>query len=315
MPQDLSIFPDPDGPAVGVFGLPSRPSYRPRWWLHWLLFATTLLCTTFVGAGFIGWLPEDLVESDDLWRIVLDPRFWLEGLKFSLPLLCILLCHEIGHYAACRRHGLLATPPFFIPFPLGIGTLGAVIRIKEPIRRKAQLLDIGAAGPIAGFVALLPFLVAGLAWSEASDVAPEHMYYSIGEPLVYRFVQALVAPELADAMSLRFHPTAFAAWVGLLVTLLNMLPLAQLDGGHVAYALFGRFHRRAAWPLLGLLLGLGFLWYGWWVWAVIVVILRVEHPPIWDEDRPLDRRRKLVGWIALAIFALCFMLKPIEYVP
>jgi membrane-associated protease RseP (regulator of RpoE activity) len=314
VPQDPSTYSDPDGHAVGVFDYPP-PTYRPRWWLHWLLFALTLLFTTFIGAGFIGWLPPDLLETEDLTRILLDLRFWLEGLKFSLPLLFILLCHEIGHYAACRAHGLVATPPFFIPFPLGIGTLGAVIRIKEPIRRKRQLLDIGAAGPIAGFVALLPCLVAGLAWSEASDVVPEHNYYSIGEPLAYRLVQALVNPELADAMSLRFHPTAFAAWVGLLITLLNMLPLAQLDGGHVAYALFGRFHRVAVWPMLGLLFGLGFIWYGWWVWAVIVVILRVQHPPIWDEHIPLDRRRQIIGWIAFAVFALSFMLKPIEYVP
>jgi membrane-associated protease RseP (regulator of RpoE activity) len=238
-----------------------------------------------VGGLVWGSLPTEMAQLG-LFELLTDPRVYIAGLKFSIPLLTILWCHEPGHYIAARRHGLTATPPYFIPFPipvLGIGTLGAVIRIKDPIRDKRQLLDVGAAGPIAGFVALVPFLAYGIAASE------------VGESVV-------------------LHPTGVAAWFGVLVTLLNLLPFAQLDGGHIGYALFGGWHRRMAWPLLGALAGLGFVWPGWWLWVVIALIMKPQHPRLWDEDQPLDRRRQFIGWIAIAIFVLCFVAEPIRIV-
>ena len=308
-------FRDPDGSPVGVFTSPEA-EYRPRWWLHGLLFALTLAMTTFWGT-FIGELPDWLTEVG-IPAVLVHPRFIAEGLKFSLPLLAILTCHELGHYAACRGHNLRATPPFFIPFPLPIGTLGAIIRIKEPIRNRKQLMDVGAAGPIAGFVATIPLLVVGLALSRVENIAdlnPEGLYYELGEPLLYRLLATLLHPDMPAGATLFLHPTAVAAWVGILVTLLNMLPFAQLDGGHVCYALFGRRHRKAAWPLLVVLIGLGFVWWGWWLWSLIVVILGVEHPPVWDDERPLGWRRAAIGWLALAVFVLCFMPVPIRIGP
>ena len=305
----------PDGLPVGAFYL-QQPRYQPRWWLHWLLFVLTFVSTTVVGALSWGGLTE---ENARLGFTVLlaDPHFLAVGLQFSVPLLTILACHEFGHYFAARHHGLTATPPFFIPFPvpfLGIGTLGAVIRIKDPIRDKKQLLDVGAAGPIAGFVAVLPFLAYGIAASRVGETPAEGTYLEFAEPLIYRFLETAIRPGLGDDATLWLHPTGVAAWFGILITLLNLLPFSQLDGGHIAYALFGRWHRRLAWPLLGVLAALGFIWPGWWLWVVIALILRPQHPRIWDEGRPLDPRRRLVAWIAIAIFALCFMAEPIRLV-
>lgn len=316
--MNLQQFRDPSGPGgppAGAF--PSTPTpYRPRWWLHITLFLATLVSTTMVGGLVWGGLPEDMARLT-LVQLMTDPRVVFAGLKFSIPLLTILWCHELGHYIAARRHGLTATPPFFIPFPipvLGIGTLGAVIRIKDPIRNKQQLLDVGAAGPIAGFVALVPFLAYGIAASEVGASPVEGTYLEFGEPLVYRLLEAVLRPGLGDDMTLWLHPTGVAAWFGVLITLLNLLPFAQLDGGHIGYALFGSWHRRLVWPLLGALTGLGFVWPGWWLWVVIALIMRPQHPRLWDESVPLDRRRRTAGWIAIVIFVLCFVVEPIRIV-
>lgn len=309
VPREPELF-DPEGVPLGVVS--SRHPYRPRWWLHILLLGVTLVTTTFFGALFAGWLPEELA-SDGLFQIATHPSFVTEGLKFSLPLLFILLCHEAAHYVAARRHGLAATPPFFIPAPIGIGTFGALIKIKEPIRNNRQLLDVGAAGPIAGFLATLPFLFYGIAASRVAEIELQKGVILFGEPLVFSLMERLAFPGLGPEQDLFLHPTGFAAWFGLLVTALNMLPFAQLDGGHVAYALFGRKHRRAAWPLWMVLFLLGFRWPGWWIWAVIALVMGVVHPRMPDEDAPLDPRRRLIGLTALGIFVLCFMPQPVRF--
>jgi membrane-associated protease RseP (regulator of RpoE activity) len=305
----------PDGLPVGAFDV-HPPSYRPRWWLHWLLFVLTFASTTVVGALTWGGITEENLHLG-LLGLLTDVHFLSIGLQFSVPLLIILTCHELGHYVAARRHGLRATPPFFIPFPipfLGIGTLGAVIRIKDPIRDKRQLLDVGAAGPIAGFIALVPFLAYGIAASSIGEAPAGGTYLEFAEPLIYRLLESAVRPDLGGDATLWLHPTGVAAWFGILVTLLNLLPFSQLDGGHITYALFGAWHRRLAWPLVGVLAALGFLWPGWWLWVVIAVIMRPQHPRIWDEAKPLDPKRRLVAWVAIAIFVLCFMAVPIRLV-
>jgi membrane-associated protease RseP (regulator of RpoE activity) len=300
---------DPGGSPAGVFLRPPPPA--PRYWLHGLLFLATLASSTFCGGLYYGWLP-----SPELLERVRDPLLLTEGLKFSLPLMAILLAHEMGHFVAARRHGLEVTLPFFLPMPIPLlfspGTLGAIIRVKSPIRTRRQLLDIGAWGPIAGFITLLPFLVAGTAMSGVQAIDPEGAGVYFGEPLLFRaLARGVFFPGLAAGEDILVHPTAWAAWFGLFVTALNLLPFFQLDGGHVWYALFGRRHRQAAWPLLGVLAALGLLWPGWWLWAVVIAILGPRHPPVLDEDRPLDRRRVWLGWCALLIFAVSFTPRPI----
>jgi membrane-associated protease RseP (regulator of RpoE activity) len=243
-----------------------------------------------------------------------DGALLAAGLSFSIPLLFILLCHEMGHYLACRYYRLNATLPYFLPLPVGLGTLGAFIKIKGLIRRKAELFDVGVAGPIAGFVALLPFLFYGVAHStlEVPRPIPEGMVgITFGTNGALWLALEAFRDPLPDGMALRLHPTAIAAWVGLLATALNLLPLGQLDGGHILYATLGRWQRRVAVPLWAGLFAAGFLWPVWWVWCVFVLVMGLVHPPVLDEREPLDGRRKVLALVALVILLLSFTPVPI----
>lgn len=313
-PQQLIELLGGDGLPIAVYR-PVPPPPR-RLWLHLTLFVATLLSTTFVGGLTFARLPDDYVPRS-ITATLLHPGVVLPGLQFSIPLMIILLAHEMGHYLACRRHRLDATLPFFLPLPvpLGIGTLGAFIRIRTPIVSKRELLDVGAAGPLAGFLATLPFLLIGVALSQPVAKLPDTGYILFGDPLLFKVLSHLLHAEVAAGGDLFIHPTGFAAWVGLLVTALNLLPFGQLDGGHVTYAMFGPLHRRAAWPALLVLVALGFLWTGWWIWAVIALVMGVRHPRVADEPYPLDPRRMRLGWACIIIFILCFTPQPITLVP
>ncbi len=255
-------------------------------------------------------------------RVWSDPSLLHLGLSFSVPALFILLCHELGHYLTCRRYRLPATLPYFLPFPLGVGTLGAFIKIKVPIRSKRELFDVGIAGPVAGFVALLPFLVAGVAWSrpiplsEVTASPGEAVTLLVpGHSLAVIGLARLFHGPLGSGQVLQLHPFALAAWFGLLATALNLIPLAQLDGGHVLYAALGRTQRRLALGLwLALLATALFVWIGWLFWCVVTLLLGLQHPPVEDESRPLGRGRRRMAWAAVAIFLLSFMPVPVEQV-
>ncbi|HNX50520.1 MAG TPA: site-2 protease family protein [Thermoanaerobaculaceae bacterium] len=309
-PQHIEII-GPDGVPVGVLR-PVPPPPR-RVWLHALLFVLTLITTTLVG-GIMNVQPEEVAGVQGLLGLLLHPGVIRAGMMFSLPLMLILLTHEMAHYWACRRHHLDATLPFFIPAPIGIGTLGAFIRIRTPLATKRELFDVGASGPLAGFLVSIPALVAGLALSTPVAHLPERGYMLFGEPLLFKLLARLLHPGLAADGDLLLHPVGMAAWFGLLVTALNLLPFGQLDGGHITYALIGRWHRRIAWPLLAVLVGLGFRWPGWWVWAVIALVLGVRHPWVPGENEPLDRRRLALAWLCIAVFILCFTPQPVTFV-
>jgi membrane-associated protease RseP (regulator of RpoE activity) len=312
----------PDGVPIGVV---RRPPPRPRRiWLHIVLFLLTTLFATLYGGVQFGergssLLPQLwwglIIPPAVAWRLLTSPAMLIEGLTFSLPLMTILLSHETGHYLACRAHRLDATLPYFLPVPFGIGTLGAFIRIRAPFMSKRELMDVGAAGPLAGFVVTLPFLLAGLAVSTPTNVTPPPGTPMFGEPLAFHALGRLLHPSLLHGGDIVVQPMAMAAWFGLLVTALNLLPFGQLDGGHVTYALLGKVHRRLAWPLLLLLICLGLLWPGWWLWVVIALAMGVRHPWLPDQDAPLDRRRRLLGWACIALFVLCFTPSPVSIVP
>lgn len=311
-------------------GRQSRAPGSPRWLLAGLLLAATFLTTTTLGAVWILWAhPTDTVDAfpwlspHTLAFVWGDPSVIALGLSFSLPAMFILLCHEMGHYLACRRYGLPATLPYFLPVPLGIGTLGAFIRIRAPIRGRRQLFDVGVAGPLAGFVALLPFLLLGVARSEVVTVraveeavalaAPEQaaMLLVPGRCLAIAAASRWFHGPLPENAVLHLHPFALAAWFGLLVTAMNLLPLGQLDGGHILYAAAGRLQRRLALPLWA---GLGLAalyWPGWLLWCGIVLLMGLRHPPVADESVPLDRGRRVLAWVALVVFVLSFMPVPI----
>lgn len=249
-----------------------------------------------------------------------DPaRLWM-GLSFSVPALLILLAHEMGHYLACRRYGLPATLPYFLPFPMNFGTFGAFIKIKAPIHSKRQLFDVGVAGPIAGFVALIPFLLYGISQSHPAALTPPSESPTAGlllpgNCLAIELAARLFHGPLPEGMILDLHPMALAAWLGLFATALNLLPLGQLDGGHILYAALGRRQRGLAFPLwLGLAL-MGLYWGGWLIWCFVVLLIGLYHPPVYDESEPLDAKRRWLALLALAIFVLAFMPVPLEIVP
>ena len=265
-----------------------------------LLFIITLFTTLLAGALQQGVNPLE------------DPTGILKGLPFALSLLTILLTHEMGHFLASRYHGVRSTLPYFIPAPTILGTFGAFIKMKSPILGKKALIDIGASGPIAGFIVSILFTVIGL---ELSQVVPagEGEGIGLGASLIFHILASTVLGEMPDGIDVVLHPVAFAGWIGLFVTSLNLLPIGQLDGGHIAYAIFGRRHRTVSMVALSLLLVFGLIgWPGWLIWAAIVSILGIGHPPVMDQYRPLDRGRKVMGWITLLIFLLTFT--PVPFV-
>jgi hypothetical protein len=318
-------------PAPGDVFVAAPRSERPRYALAFLLFSLTFFCTTTLGAIMVQASRTDMLAIFGPvltpWVIVEvwgNPELLKIGLSFSIPALLILLAHEMGHYVACWRYGLPCTLPYFLPVPLTFGTFGAFIKIKAPIRSKRQLFDVGIAGPIAGFVALVPFLLYGVAHSQpaplaqAADVpgAPGALSVFLpGRCLAIELVTWLFHGRLGEGMVLDLHPVALAAWLGLLATALNLLPLGQLDGGHILYAAIGRAQRRLAWPFWVVLALLGFFWRGWLLWCFIVMLIGLYHPPVHDESEPLDPRRRALAWLGLILFILSFMPVPMRNIP
>ena len=316
-------------PPAGAPALPPA-AVRPRWGRALLLFLLTLFTTTTLGPVMYlmsrtdvvtDLAPEGLaVLSLRLIQAVwMDPALLRIGLTFSLTALCILLAHELGHYIACRRYGLASTLPYFLPVPMGFGTFGAFIRIYAPIRSKRELFDVGVAGPIAGFVALIPFLVYGVAHSHPVRLGDlprmgGMVLFAPGRSLVVDLVARFFHGPLGPDTYLDLHPMALGAWLGLFATALNLLPLGQLDGGHILYSAVGRWQRRLAVPLWMILALLGFEWPGWWLWCMIVFLIGLFHPPVRDERTPLDPKRRALALLALVIFALSFMPVPLDAV-
>jgi len=246
--------------------------------------------------GFIEWLTQ--------------PSAWLVGwgASFTFWLLGILLAHEFGHYFAGRHRNLRLTLPFFIPFPNFIGTMGAVIRFKSPIENRRDLIEVGAAGPIAGFVVAVVAIWVGL--MNTDPTIPGTFSFD-GESLLMTFMGKTILGESAFGHTLRLAPAAFAGWVGVLITALNMLPLSQLDGGHVTYGLFGKKQRPIALLAFAGLFWAGFQWPVWWVYGVLALVFKPFHFPTLDDDFPVPNSAKVIGWIALIIFALTLIINPL----
>jgi membrane-associated protease RseP (regulator of RpoE activity) len=240
-----------------------------------------------------------------------SPALFLSGLPFSLTLLTILMAHEMGHYLACVWYGVDATPPFFLPSPMPVtGTFGAFIRIRSHIPGKRILFDIGAAGPLAGFVFLVPALFIGLAFSRVLPGINNQGTLQLGVPVLQWLAQKLVFPG-TPASDIYLHPVARAAWVGMFATAINLLPAGQLDGGHIVYALLGRVHKWITWAFLAALLPMGLLWNGWWLWAVLLFFFARKHPPVYDHAE-IGTGRIQLGIVALVVFLLCFSWAPIN---
>ena len=287
-----------------------------RWTLHVFLLGASLLTTTIVGVvlaqSFQSNRPLDLDQYVNVFPL-LAARPWLllDGLPYSLTLMTILLAHELGHYFACRYYGIDASLPYFLPAPTQIGTFGAFIRIRSPIYTRRALFDVGVAGPLAGFVLLLPAMAIGLAYSRVIPGIAERGDLIFGVPAIQRLMEMLIFPGRAAA-DISLHPVARAAWVGTLATALNLLPIGQLDGGHIVYSFTATKHKLLSRLGVLALVPLGiFYWRAWLVWAALLFFFALRHPVIFDVT-PLDRRRVELGIVAAIIFLLTFTVVPIH---
>ncbi|WP_255603556.1 site-2 protease family protein [Oscillochloris sp. ZM17-4] len=299
-----------DRRGVALEALPGVFSPAPsRLWVALLLFALTIVSTIAVGG-------QDLVDGQAVFN-------WGYGLSYSAALLGILLAHELGHYIVARRAGVAVSYPFFIPLPppVGIlGTMGAFISIKEPVPNRRTLLAIAIAGPLAGLAVTIPVLLIGLSLSEVHSLAemrqamPGQVYFTEGNSLIYAAAKLLVFGRVlpGGGEDVFLHPVAMAGWAGLLVTGLNLIPAGQLDGGHIFFSLFGpRAAQIASMIIAVLLLAMGFIWSGWFLWAVLVALLGRARAPLRNEVTPLDGRWRLLAIAGLIVFVLVFTPVPI----
>jgi len=309
---------------------------KPRYLLHAGLFLATFLTTTMTGAIYVH------------KGLSIGPM--ADGLTYSLPLMLILLCHELGHYVVARRYGVDASLPYFIPFPLGLGTLGAVIGMRQSTTDRKQLIDVGAAGPLAGLIVAIPFLIVGLMRSQVGPIvgAGEQTVTMEGNSILYALAKFCVKGAWlpGGGIDVRLHPMAMAAWAGLFVTMINLLPIGQLDGGHIATAYFGNRYNAFA-ERLRRLLPVGalaaFLWvlyvgkqeagaawrFGpgasiamaaatpWLVWFLLIGLMRrltggVNHPQV--DDQPLAASRRALFWLMVIVFVAVFMPVPFREV-
>jgi len=296
-------------PAEVVFEPVSQKKFP---WLNVVLFILTCLSTLLVGtilmADFTNALGGGVATfAREIWR---TPSLLFSGLPFSVAIMTILLAHEMGHYLTCRYYGISASLPYFIPFPSLVGTMGAFIRIRSPIHHRPALLEVGIGGPSAGCVLAIPALF--IALSRSRFVVPDPaMDFRLGDPLIFKLLQWLMGKMPPPGMDVHLHPIGLAAWFGFFATALNLLPVGQLDGGHIAYALFGPVHKRISQGFLFSLIPLGiFYWQGWLVWITVLLFLGMRHPVTLDDSVPLRRRHIWLGWIALAMLVLCFTPMP-----
>ena len=280
-----------------------RPS---QVWINLVLFAATVLATLLTGA--INEVGQRVPEAMILPALLQRPILLLTGLPFSLTLMSILLAHEMGHYIVGRRYNAPVSLPYFIPMPFfGLfGTMGAVIVQRAPFEDRRSLFDIGVAGPLAGLVVTLPLLVYGLATSKVGPIPPGSLME--GNSILYLAIKYLIFGKIlpGHGLDVSLNPVAWAAWGGLLITSLNLLPIGQLDGGHTLYALLGRRAWPVAFGVVLLLLAMGIVWQGWFLWAILVLVFGVRHPAPLNDLSPMGLGRTLVGIGVLVLFVLTF---------
>jgi membrane-associated protease RseP (regulator of RpoE activity) len=270
--------------------------------IHILLFLLTLLSTLVVGALYAG---EDLFS---------EPYKIYTGIPFAFSLMIILLSHEFSHYFASKKHGVQATLPYFIPAPpilSPIGTFGAFIKMKSPIITRKALIDIGASGPLMGFLMSIIVLVPGLNMSKVVSASQAKGPFSLGASFLFSSLSRMILGVTPADHGILLSPVAFAGWIGLFVTSINLIPVGQLDGGHIAYALLGEKQGRLSLLLVIVLAFLGvFVWEGWLVWAVLLFVLGLKHPPVIYWETPLDTKRTIAAWVSFVIFIITFIPVP-----
>ena len=280
-------------------------------WSNIVLFLGTGLTTILTGALWQGvdWLSSPLYVFRNPLEVIRG------GLPFSLSLLAILVFHEFGHYFAARYHRVDVSLPYFIPAPPGIfpfGTFGALIKSKSAFMNRKQLLDVGAAGPISGLIISIIVLFIGISGSVVQPMSGEIQGLFFGESLLFKFMTFIIKGPVGGDNVLIINSIGLAGWVGLLVTMFNLMPMGQLDGGHIVYALFGKAQKFVAIATIGGLAVLSFYWPGWILWIIIGLLLKPAHSPTVMDDVPLGTGRRIVGIISIVSFIICFIPAPIS---
>jgi membrane-associated protease RseP (regulator of RpoE activity) len=318
-PPDDTRFsgtPFPLEPFDASFAVPRRRrKFQSRLWLHWLLLLITIATTTMTGALHY----QAFVSEFDTRPVTLHWGMLIQGFWYSGTLLAILGAHEMGHYVFCRRYNVDASLPYFIPMPPAFfltGTLGAVIKIREAFPNRKVLFDIGVAGPIAGFVVLLPALFYGMTISTVVPAPTEGSVLYLGEPLLFKWVAHGIFGVVREGYTVNIHPIVFAAWFGMLATALNLLPFGQLDGGHITYATLGRWSTPISIATVATAVAMTFLSVSWLLMTVMMVVmlflLGPRHPRVLYEYEPLGFGRNVIACVALVIFIVCFTPVPIQ---
>ncbi len=291
-------------PSNGSSTVNPPPRPRPNYHTHIILFVMTAVTTVAAGMVFEGLNPLNNLKQ------------FHRGIPYAGTLLAFLFAHEMGHYLTARYFKMDVTLPYFIPAPpplFFLGTLGAFIRMKSPALNRQALLYVAAAGPIAGFCVALPAIIYAYATSSVAPIQPTEGGLYFGEPLLLQLVGYMVVGPIPQGSALHINSIGVAAWFGLLVTMFNLMPIGQLDGGHIVYAIVGRYARYVSRIMIGVLLVMGFFFFpGWFLWAVLGWFTSLRHPIIMDQDSPLTPRCRTIAAIALAIFILCFMPEPIS---
>ena len=313
---DLNVA-APESPAAFPAWSVSAPTKPKRLGLAVLLFVVTFLTCLAAGRQFAISFANSQAASIDEFVVSLkllykDPTALAAGFPFAISLMAILLAHELGHYFACRHHGIRASYPYFIPAPTLIGTLGAFILMRSPIRSRRALFDVGASGPLVGFVLAIPILIYGVVHSRiVPGLNSPSANIVFGVPLALRLLVQKIFPG-ADPLTVLLHPVGRAAWVGLFATALNLLPAGQLDGGHILRSLSPRLHRWLGWLVPAALAALGYFHAGvWLMWAGILLALRFLRIPAVYDQRPLDSTRTVLAIVTLLVMILCFMPVPL----
>ena len=282
-----------------------------------ILFVLTLMTTSYW--GFLQYQFFYLDMGEPVLNPFAEPMLWLAGLPYGMAVIAFLGAHEMGHYLACRYYGIRATLPYFIPIPplgpiLLPGTMGAVIRIKSAITGRRELFDIAVVGPLAGFIVAMPMLAVGLGQSRVIDDDSLGFGIGLGEPLIWGPLQAAFAPPVGADQTLLAHPLAFVGWFALLVTAMNLLPIGQLDGGHLLYAVTPRHHRKISMLMVGLMLFAGYRYFsGWILFALLILfVLGTKHPQPLSFEQSLGPGRRILLLITILILVTSFMLEPIR---
>ena len=293
------LFAQESGQHVVRFGIFKKHDSKPKYWLNVLLFVATILSTIFAGS---------LNSGGNPFR---DPSELLLGIPFSFSIMAILTCHELGHYFVSRKEGMITTLPFFIPMPLHfLGTFGAVIRMKSLVPSRKSLLKVGLSGPLAGFIVAIPICIIGVYLSDIRPAPDTTGFLKLGDSLLFMIFARLIHPSIPAGYDLFVHPVAFAGWIGLFVTSMNLIPIGQLDGGHVLYSIFLKRRRYLYIPIFGALIALGFLWAGWFFWILIAFFIARRDPVIQDTITPLTVKERAYAIIPLVILVLTFVPQP-----